>query len=209
MKQRGLLRHQPEVASQRLEGEFPDIGAVQQDPALAGIEHAQHQVDQGGLAGAARADQRNALARPDHEVHIPEDRSAFRVPKADTLEADLALGPRTDASVRAIDEPGWLLQLLEHALGSGGCLLKRHAEVRQRPGRTQCQQHRAHEARERSDRAAALQNAPARDHDDEGHDHPAPELEEWRQLRPAPLDGVLQRVQLLDQGLALLAPRSS
>ena len=64
VEQRGALRHDADLAAQILDLERGDIRPSRRIDAAVGIEEAQQQIDQRGLARAIVADQRDLFARP-------------------------------------------------------------------------------------------------------------------------------------------------
>ena len=61
-EEEGVLRHQADLAAQRGLGHRAHVDAVDAHRALADLVEARHQVGDGGLAGAGRADQGHASA---------------------------------------------------------------------------------------------------------------------------------------------------
>ena len=84
-----VLEDDADMGAQILDGEVPEVDAVDQDAALVGIVEPGQQLDDGGLAGAVLADQRQRLAGLQREVQAAH-RPALGVgiAEADILEDD-------------------------------------------------------------------------------------------------------------------------
>src|SRR5262245_22548702 len=74
VEQHVLLEHHCHAPAQRFTSHLADIDAVDADAALVGLVEAQDQIEQRALPGAARADDRNALADIELEAEIVEYR---------------------------------------------------------------------------------------------------------------------------------------
>ena len=86
-----FLRHVPEPASVRAQVEVGDRRAVDQDLPVGDVVEACDELDDGGLAGAGLADQRDRLAGRDREVDAVHDLDAgVRVAEVHVLELDRA-----------------------------------------------------------------------------------------------------------------------
>ena len=64
-EQMHVLQHEAEEPAQIVERQIADVDAVHQDPPARHVVEAQQQVDERRLAGAGRADDADALPRPD------------------------------------------------------------------------------------------------------------------------------------------------
>ena len=69
-----VLRHDAHARAQRVQCQRADRHAVEQHLAVGRVVEAQQQLQHRALAGAARADQRDRLARPHRERVIPQRR---------------------------------------------------------------------------------------------------------------------------------------
>ena len=72
------LRHQPDAVPQQLWVELADAGAVDDDLALGDVDEAGDEADEGGLAGAGAADDRQHPTGVDTEARRPRAPSAAR-----------------------------------------------------------------------------------------------------------------------------------
>ncbi len=72
-EEEGLLEDEAHPPAEFENVQLPDVPAVQQDPALAGILQAAGQAEQGGLAGAGGPQDGEDLALVRGEAHVPED----------------------------------------------------------------------------------------------------------------------------------------
>ena len=66
-----ILQHETDVPPHALLPRLRDVHAIEQDAPLLDVVEAQEQVDQAGLAGARRPDERHPLARLDREDARP------------------------------------------------------------------------------------------------------------------------------------------
>ena len=107
----------PVSAAQLLAAHLRGVDAVEQDLARVDLVEPHQQVDQGGLAGAGRPDDRDRLARLDGQRHVLDQRPVRRVAERHVVELD----PAADSG-----RPGWLgrvglllggVQQREHPLG--------------------------------------------------------------------------------------------
>ncbi len=73
VQQRGVLRHQADLAAQRILRDVGDVLPVDEDAAALDVVEAQQQVDQRRLAGARAADQPDLLAGRDGQRQILDD----------------------------------------------------------------------------------------------------------------------------------------
>ena len=92
MEEPGILQHHAEHAAQVTAFEFRDINAVNQDLAAIDFVEAHQQIDEGGLAGASRTNNRDHLARLGVDIHVFHQDFFRAVTKLDMLELDGALG---------------------------------------------------------------------------------------------------------------------
>src|SRR5215472_684675 len=63
-----------------------DVDAIEEYRLRRHVVEAAEEADQAGLAGARRAHDRDALARPDREAHILEDRMTRHIGESEVLE---------------------------------------------------------------------------------------------------------------------------
>ncbi len=83
-----------------LDGDVPEVGAVDQDAAFVGIVEAGQELDDGGLAGAVLADQRQRLAGLQREIQAAHRPAlGIGIAEADILEDD-ALADRLRERLR-------------------------------------------------------------------------------------------------------------
>src|SRR5436190_19638553 len=64
-KQDVVLQNHPDLGTQRLEGELPNVLPIDQDPALVRIIKAKQQTNQGRFAASGRTEDGQALAGSD------------------------------------------------------------------------------------------------------------------------------------------------
>ena len=91
VEQEGLLGHNAELPSQRLQLHGAQIHPVDPHRALAGVVEAHRQLGDRGLAGSGGPDDGEAPARGDVEVDVPQHQLAAVVGERHPLEADPAL----------------------------------------------------------------------------------------------------------------------
>src|SRR5690606_3030337 len=104
-------------AGEGVEVEVAHIDPVEGDPAARDVVEPGHQIAESGLAGAGRADDREAGARGNGDVDAVEDRAAaVVVVEGDVLEADLALDPVETDRALALGDVDGQVQVLEDAL---------------------------------------------------------------------------------------------
>src|SRR6266705_423251 len=81
---------------------------VERDRSLCGVEEAEEEVGQRGLARACRAYHSKAIARGQLEGNVPEDRVSWRVFEGYVLEGYLASCPSYGKGVRSL----WYVRFL-------------------------------------------------------------------------------------------------
>jgi hypothetical protein len=89
LKQPGVLQDHAEGATYLVAGQLGVVGAVQADAAGVDLIEAYEQVDQGGLACAGRADDRDALAGGHVEGEVFDEGLVWLVPEGHVLQAHL------------------------------------------------------------------------------------------------------------------------
>jgi hypothetical protein len=84
-----VLEDDADIGAQREEIVFPQVVAIEQDPAFVRIVEAREQLDERGLAGAVLADQREDLSGPKLEIQ-PADRPALGagIAESDVFESE-------------------------------------------------------------------------------------------------------------------------
>ena len=93
-EQRRLLQDDADLVAQTLERHVAHVVTVDQHAALGDIVEARQQIDDGRLAAAGRAQQRDGLARLDRERHAAEHRlAALEVAESHVVELDSAAAP--------------------------------------------------------------------------------------------------------------------
>src|SRR5699024_10143709 len=97
-----VLQHHAHVRTQVGAAEIPGVEAVEDDGAAGDLVEAHHEVDQGGLAGSGRADDRDRMAGVGSEGHLLDERSLRGVAEADLGEFDLSGGAGRKGAVRLI-----------------------------------------------------------------------------------------------------------
>src|SRR5262249_54649303 len=125
-----------DVPPHRLEADLAHVVAVDQyAPALIrDVIEASEQVDDRGLAGAARPDDGDDLAGMDLERDVMQDRLFGVVTKGDVLEFDLATDGGQVDGVRRVDDLRACIQGLEDALDGRVRPLKLDVEVHDADG---------------------------------------------------------------------------
>nr|WP_239163312.1 hypothetical protein [Actinoplanes rishiriensis] len=116
LEQHRLLRHHRDEAAGRAQVEPLHVGAVQQDPAGARADEAEHQVEHRGLAGAGRADEGHRLAgtyvQVDAGQRVP---GGARMPVGDLGQGDPAGDPVHPALALVVLQVGFLQHLGDRA----------------------------------------------------------------------------------------------
>ena len=102
-----MLADQRQLAAQRADVPVAQRDAVEVDLAAIGFNKARQQIDQGRLARAGYADQRDGLARGNLQTH-PIDRAHCAVPisHADSVKAQRTGGPRDHETTAGFDGCG-------------------------------------------------------------------------------------------------------
>jgi hypothetical protein len=70
MQERGVLRHHADMGTQAQLGDVGDVLAVDADGAILDVIKAQQQVDDGGFAGTAAADQSDFFPGPTMQIEV-------------------------------------------------------------------------------------------------------------------------------------------
>ena len=150
-------------------GPGPRVLPVEEEAPGGNVPEAQQQVDQGGLAGAARAHDRDAPPRLEAEAHAVEREAGLaRVGEAEVAHLEGSRGP-AGARPRRLDDRRPLVRHLEEAarrLAGQGRARPRRGQGRHRLERGEGQE-RHH--RQVDPVEAALANR--RDREGEDHDH--------------------------------------
>ena len=97
LEEPGVLQHHPDLAAQRGPRHRGDVVAVDRDPAGVELVEPHHQVDQRGLAGAGRPDDRDRLAGARDQGQVGDERPVLVVAERHVLEGDLAPAARRTA----------------------------------------------------------------------------------------------------------------
>ena len=101
-EQQRLLKHDPDLAAQRLAPIPPDVDAVDEDGSLLRLVETQDQADNRRLPRPRRSDQGDTLARGGGEGDLPQHVLAVSVVEGNVLEHDCAFERRRFDGVRAI-----------------------------------------------------------------------------------------------------------
>src|SRR5690349_14196122 len=105
IEQERVLQHDADIAADRALLERAQILAVEQDTPLDRIVETHQERHHGRLAGAARADDGDRLARLHLERNAVEQRTAaLRIAEADIVKCEAALDRVDLARVRAVAE---------------------------------------------------------------------------------------------------------
>ena len=87
-----ILEHNADAAPQRIEGDFADVHAVDEDPARRGVVEAGQQVRDRALAGAGGANDGSRLTGPQLEAHVVQCRDIPAVFEGHRVEGDASPG---------------------------------------------------------------------------------------------------------------------
>ena len=90
-EQERVFEHDADRAANVAELEVAHVDAVEQHPSVVDVVEARDQPGDRGLAARGRADERDRLARTQHEVEALEHHRTVAVAEVDALEAELAL----------------------------------------------------------------------------------------------------------------------
>ena len=90
----GVLQHHADLRPQVLAAHRGDVDAVERDPAAVQLVEPHDQVDQGGLAGPGRPDDRDGLPRLGDQRQVLDQRLVGLVAERDVLELDPAVPGR-------------------------------------------------------------------------------------------------------------------
>ena len=137
----GILRHDADRAAQRLQRQVTHVHAVEADAAGLRIVEAQQQLEQGGLAGAGRADHGHRLAGADIEREMRQGGfvQARRIGEGHVVErhAGAVLGARGQVfGLQRILDLGLRAEQFEQAFGGAGGALGVAHHFRQGADRT-------------------------------------------------------------------------
>ena len=94
VEQDGLLGDHADLGPQRVEGDVPDVDAVDGDGPGGDVVEAGQEVEQGGFAGAARPHQGDDFAPGHVEVDVLQDGAAVLIGKGDLVIDDVLLDRR-------------------------------------------------------------------------------------------------------------------
>src|SRR5699024_1228194 len=98
--------------------------AVEDDGAAGDLVEANHEVDQGGLAGSGRADDRDRMTGIGGEGHLLDQWSLRGVAEADLGEFDLSGGARRKTAARLIGVFLLRIEQFEGPFGRGDSRLQ-------------------------------------------------------------------------------------
>ena len=119
-EQHVVLEHDADLRAQRFERELADVAPVnQQAPALRVVEP-EHEAQQGGLAAARRADQRDVLAGLHVEMDFFQQVLPALVGESDAVELDAAGEGRRPHGTRQVTHVGDAFEQIDHAFAGGG-----------------------------------------------------------------------------------------
>ena len=155
------------MLAHRLERESPQVLAVERDDAGRRVVEPHEQPRERGLARAARADDRQRLARPRLERDVADGvdgRAGVAVGDAAQRHEPVGVGERT--RVRPVGDGGALLEQLDDPLGARGGGEHRRRQARELPHRrVEAPEERdEHEQLAQRERLAAQQPDPAGEH---------------------------------------------
>ena len=98
-KEVGLLQDNSDLSTQRLDGDFPHILPIDQNPPCRHIIKARDQVDDAAFAASRRPQNRHRFARLRHKAHLAQHQfAAADVPKGNSIELNFT--PDEGQSVR-------------------------------------------------------------------------------------------------------------
>ena len=120
----GVLQDHADLGSQAGAREVADIVAVEADRPPVDVVEAHEQVDEGRLAAAGWADDRDALAGSHVEIEIADERAFGRVGKAHVLDIDQSCRIGQDNRIRLVGQDLVLGQQVEEAGGAGDRVLQ-------------------------------------------------------------------------------------
>ena len=89
-QEHGLLKNEGDADAEFAEAKIAQVDAVKADGAGRGVEEAREQMEQGGFAGAAGADERGSLARMQREAYFTQGGTAVAVAEANAVELNFA-----------------------------------------------------------------------------------------------------------------------
>ena len=120
----GVLQDHADLGSQAGAREIADVVTVEADGAAVDVVEAHEQVDEGRLAAAGWADDRDALAGSHVEIEIADERAFGRVGKAHVLDIDQSCRIGQDNRIRLVGQDLVLGQQVEEAGGTGDRVLQ-------------------------------------------------------------------------------------
>ena len=160
VKHERFLIDEDDVTAEIVEREILDVVAVEPDGARVRVEQAQQQVGDRRFAAAARADQREALARRDRERHAVQHLTPAEIDR-DIVERDRAADGAQPDGRRPLDDVGrqieQLVDAVERHLHGGQARVESH----QRLHRLQQPHLIGHEGDERAERQRSADDTAA------------------------------------------------
>ena len=176
------------------------VVAVDQHGAAVGLVEARDQQRRGGLAAAARADDRHPLPRLHVEVEAVEDAAALVVAEADRVEVDLAAQRRQLDRVGGVGDRRGEVEQLEDPLDPGARLLADRQQSGELAGRRDQLADVGGEGEEGAEADLAAQRQPAAEGEDrhlaEGRDR----LQQRLEARGQPDGAHLRAVEVFGGG---------
>jgi hypothetical protein len=118
-EQHRVLQQDGHVGAHGCDPEFPQVLAAHPDGPGAGVDHAQDQAGQGGLAGAGGAKDGEVLAGRDGEAD-PVQHRPFAVAGRDVVQDDVRAGAVQAAGVGSLGQVGLGFEQVRDALAGGG-----------------------------------------------------------------------------------------
>ena len=172
-------------AAQRRQVDRAHVGAVDQHGALAHVVEPREQLDQRGLAGAGRADERHRRAGLDDEVDVRQGgpRRAL-VAEGDVAQLDPAAALRERRRTRRCDEPRGAVEDLEQPRAGGRRALGEPEHDAERPHRPDQQQQVGVEGGEVAERERPVDHLAAAEEQDHGQPDARQEADERVVERP-------------------------
>ena len=86
-----ILKHDPQLTAQTVLVQLADIAAIYGDYAIINLIEAGEEIDNGGFAGACRADEGNGLAWPGGKRNVPQNRDVFLITEGHMVKSYLAI----------------------------------------------------------------------------------------------------------------------
>jgi hypothetical protein len=146
----------------RRDGGRADVPAVDRPDAAGGVAQPRDEVEERGLARAARADDGDPRARGHLERDAVERGAAVRVDVGDGVEADGAAAGREGAGARRVGDVGRAVAQREEALGGRRRDADAVAEVAELAERVEGAEERGVEREERRRSMATMREGPRR-----------------------------------------------